>query len=133
MKQRIINMIKPIGVTVVSMTLGFCLIKLSQSLCCDAKDRGYQQGFHEAVQCYHNWLLEVGYAEYDRRTGEWKLADASTIQGDFVEPARRAMFVNIDDQIHTLEDELALLKKQQNINNKRKTDIKKSALDFKKL
>jgi hypothetical protein len=133
MKQRIINILKPAGVLAVTSALVFSMIKLSQSLCSDANSRGYQQGYGDASQCFHSWLLEVGYAEFDRKTGEWKLADANTIQGDFVEPAHRAIMVNIEDQIHALEDELILLRKQQNINNKRKTDIKKSPADFKKL
>lgn len=95
--------------------------------------QGYENGYNDASKCYQEWLLEVGYAEFDRRTGCWKLTDANTIQGDLIEPRRRAMYVNIDDQIHAIEDELTLLRKQQSLNNKRKTDIKKSAADFKKL
>lgn len=93
----------------------------------------YVAGYNDAVKCYQEWLLEVGYAEYDKRSGEWKLSDANTIQGDLIEPARRIAYTSIEDQIRCMEDELMLLRRQQVLNNKRRTDIKKMPVDFKKL
>lgn len=96
-------------------------------------DKSYSQGYGDATHCFKEWLLDVGYAEFDKRTGDWKLSDATAIQGDLIEPSRRSSFTTIEDHIHVLEDELALLRKQQVVNIKRKNDIKKPSVDFKKL
>lgn len=94
---------------------------------------GYKTGYDESTKFFQEWLLEVGYAEYDRRTGVWKLSEANTIQGDLIDPVRKAAMITIEDQIRLTEDELVVLRKQQAANSKRKQDIKKTAVDFKKL
>lgn len=118
-------------VTVIVVTgLGFVV---SASNFKRTSDQAYQTGHQDASKFFREWLLEAGYAEYDRKTGEWRLCDPNTIHGDFVEPFKRGMYVSIDDQIKALEDELILLRKQQSINSKRRQDIKRSTVDFKKL
>ena len=83
-------------------------------------DHTYQTAYTDATQCFKQWLLDVDYAEYDRKTGEWKLAEADTIQGNLIKPWDRKSFVNIEDHIDSLEHELAVLRKQQENLNKRK-------------
>lgn len=129
MKEKFIQVGKVILLGTIGLLIAFELFVETKR----HSDQSYTSGYNEATHCYKEWLLEVGYAEYDKRTGDWKLSDADTIQGDLITPSRRSSFVNIEDQIHALEDELVLLKKQQAINSKRKTDVKKSAVDFKKL
>jgi hypothetical protein len=80
----------------------------------------YQQAYADATQCFKQWLLDVDFAEYDRKTGEWKLAEADTIQGNLIKPWDRKSYVNIEDHIDALEHELVVLKKQQEALNKRK-------------
>ena len=133
MQTRIIHILK---IMLVSGVMGLSVLACSSSLSIahqKAYDGGYQTGHQDASKFFRDGLLEVGYAEYDRKTGDWKLCDANTIQGDLIEPRRRVTYTTIDEQIHSLEDELVLLRKQQAANNKRKSDIKKSAVDFKKL
>ena len=80
----------------------------------------YQQAYADATQCFKQWLLDVDFAEYDRKTGEWKLAEADTIQGNLIKPWDRKSYVNIEDHIDALQHELLVLKKQQEALNKRK-------------
>lgn len=92
-----------------------------------ANNRLYHRGYQDACTFFRQWLLDVEYAEYDRRTGEWKLADVDDLQGRLIEPKRRVNFIDITDHIKALEDELSLLKKQQGLLNKRKSN---KALDI---
>lgn len=69
---------------------------------------------------FRQWLLDVDFAEFDKKTGEWMLSDADDIRGKLIEPQRRGTFVNIDDHAKSLEDELALVRKQQATLSKRK-------------
>lgn len=133
MKQKIMTIIKIGALCAVSVLLAFELVSQSKHHADQSYLNGYNTGYTDASQVFKDWLLEVGYAEFDRKTGDWKLADANTIQGDHIEPTRKVAMVNIDDQIRMLEDELVLLRKQQVANSKRKSDIKKSTVDFKKL
>lgn len=133
MKAKFILSLKIVAVTASVSLMAWQLMTESRRAADKSYLEGYGSGYGDASKCYQEWLLEVGYAEFDKRTGVWKLADANTIQGDLIEPRRRVAYATIDEQIHSIEDELVLLRKQQALNNKRKTDIKKSAVDFKKL
>ena len=62
---------------------------------------------------FKQYLLDEGYAEYNKKTAEWQLLEASEIQGNLIPQKEKQNFVNIDDQIRFLEDELILLRKQK--------------------
>lgn len=126
MKHFIIN--KLIPGTVVA---GLLVITTAGSVTSNSKTlkQGYDQGYQDAIKCYQQWLLDVDYAEYNRKTGEWQLVDASTIQGNLIEPQRRPLFVNVEDHIQALEHELQVARKQ-NAANKSRT---KTQLDVKRI
>lgn len=94
--------------------------------------RTYHEAYAAATSCFKQWLLDVEYAEYDRKTGEWKLSDADTIQGTMVKPWDRKSYVNIDDHVGALEHELMVLKRQQDALNKRKPTASNSKPDLAK-
>jgi hypothetical protein len=92
-------------------------------------DASYRKGYDDALKCYQQWLIDVDYAEFNKKTGEWQLVDPNTIQGNLIEPRRRPLFVHVDDHIQALENELQLAKKQSNSLK----DRIKSQLDVKKV
>ena len=75
-------------------------------------DASYHRGYEDALKCYQQWLIDVDFAEFNKKTGKWQLADPNTIQGNLIEPHRRPLFVNVDDHIQSLENELQIAKKQ---------------------
>lgn len=92
----------------------------------------YQAAYAESTQCFRQWLIDVDFAEYDRKTGDWKLSDADTIQGSLIKPWERKLYANIEDHIDTLEHELMVLRKQQETLNKRKPTASNSKPDLTK-
>lgn len=122
MKQLFFNRIVPVVITV-GVVVVFALGSNVQH------QREYHIGYQDAIRCYQQWLLDVDYAEYNKKTGEWQLVDPNTIQGNLIEPHRRPQFVHIDDHIQALEHELAIARKQQSA-SKRQT---KPTLDVKKM
>jgi hypothetical protein len=97
-----------------------------------AQTSTYHAAYVDAANCFKQWLLDVEYAEYDRKTGEWKLSDADTIQGTMIKPWDRKSYVNIDDHVGALEHELIVLKRQQEILNKRKPTASNTKPDLAK-
>lgn len=93
---------------------------------------GYDQGYEESTSYFKQTLLDQNYAEYDRKTAEWKLLDASSIQGNLIPPHKRMNYITIEEEIQALEDELRLLKKQKEALHKQKSQSKPK-VDFKKL
>ena len=57
----------------------------------------YTQGYADSSRMFKQWLLDVDFAEYDRKTGEWKLCDPTTIQGSLIEPRKKSAYVNVND------------------------------------
>lgn len=84
----------------------------------------YMQGYQHGCGMFKQWLLDVEYAEYDRRTGEWRLSEVEDIKGRYIEPSRRSAHVNIDDHARALEEELSLVRRQQAVVMKRKGSTK---------
>lgn len=125
-KHMIINVVTTVGVGLIAFSLSKTDNKKTAST---SFSEGYTQGYNESTQCFHEWLLDVGYAEYDKRTGAWKLTSATDIQGALIEPSRRLAYVNIEDHIKSLEDELVLARKQFVAQNKHKP----ASVDFKKM
>jgi hypothetical protein len=96
------------------------------------KTSTYHAAYADAANCFRQWLLDVEYAEYDRKTGEWKLSDADTIQSTMIKPWDRKSYVNIDDHVGALEHELIVLKRQQETLNKRKPTASNTKPDLAK-
>jgi hypothetical protein len=78
-------------------------------------------------------LLDENYAEYDKKTAEWHLLDACTIQGNLIPISKRILYTTIEDQIQSYEDELKVLKKQKEAILKKQPQSKITKLDMKKL
>jgi hypothetical protein len=110
------------------VTCGVCMLEFHSR----TQSKTYQTAYADAVNCFRQWLLDVEYAEYDRKTGEWKLSDADTIQGSMIKPWDRKSYVNIHDHIDALEHELRVLKLQQETINKRKPTASSSKPDLAK-
>jgi hypothetical protein len=91
----------------------------------------YEEGFNKSSSEFKQLLLEEGYAEYDKKTAEWKLLDPSTIQGNLIPAPKRINYVTLDDQIVSLKQELMILEKQKILIMKRQPHTVK--LDFKKI
>lgn len=94
---------------------------------------GYDKGYNECTVSYKQMLLDEGFAEYDRKTAEWHLLDASTIQGNLIPIQRRVLYTSVEDQILSYEDELKVLKKQKEAISKKKPHVSATKLDMKKL
>jgi hypothetical protein len=92
----------------------------------------YNKGYEESTSYFKQTLLDQNYAEYDKKTAEWKLLDAATIQGNLIPPHKRMNYITIEEEIQALEDELRLLKKQKEALHKQKSQSKPK-VDFKKL
>lgn len=90
----------------------------------------YTQGYGDASAMFKQWLLDIDYAEYDRKTGEWKICDPTTIQGELIEPRKKAAMVNMNDYALALQDELSMVQKQRDNLKKKQTMLKP---DFSKL
>jgi len=93
----------------------------------------YEKGYNECTISYKQMLLDEGFAEYDRKTAEWHLLDASTIQGNLIPIQRRVLYTSVEDQILSYEDELKVLKKQKEAISKKKPHVSTTKLDMKKL
>lgn len=93
---------------------------------------GYEQGYNECTTNYKQMLLDEGFAEYDKKTAEWHLLDASTIQGNLIPAPKRILYTTVEDQIQSYEDELRVLKKQKEIASKRQPRLQTAKLDMKK-
>jgi hypothetical protein len=92
----------------------------------------YHAAYADASNCFKQWLLDVDYAEYDKKTGEWKLSEADSIQGSLIKPADRKLYTNIEEHIIALEYELSVLKRQQEALNKRKPTVSNTKPDLSK-
>jgi len=93
----------------------------------------YKKGYADSTTYHRQMLLDEGFAEYDKKTAEWKLLDATTIQGNLIPVPKRVLYVTLDEQIQGFEDELKLLKKQKETISKRQPHSKTTKLDMKKL
>jgi hypothetical protein len=93
----------------------------------------YEQGYNECTSSYKQMLLDEGFAEYDKKTAQWHLLDASTIQGNLIPVAKKILYISIEDQIQSYEDELKILKKQKEVISKRQPHVQTAKLDMKKL
>ena len=93
----------------------------------------YEKGYSDCTSYFRQTLLDENYAEYDKKTAEWKLLDATTIQGNLILPSKRILYTTLDEQIQGFEDELRLLKKQKEAVSKRQPQSKTTKLDMKKL
>ena len=124
------------------MKLTTAIIVLATTVCTAAistltKDlfykNGYQEGYEQSTSYFKQLLLDENFAEYDKKTAEWRLLDASTIQGNLIPITKKSLYVSIDDQIQSYEDELKMLKKQKEASSKKKPLSKTAKLDVKKL
>lgn len=89
----------------------------------------YKAGYNDCTHFFQKWLIEEDFANYDKKSGEWRLCTADEIQGSLIKPIDRSNYIDIIDYVHALEDELNLVHKQiAHINNK-KTN---KSLDFTK-
>ena len=122
---------KIIKQTVIWLSVVLCVVIAAEHHT-RTQTRTYQAAYADATTCFRQWLLDVEYAEYDRKTGEWKLSDADTIQGTMIKPWDRKSYVNIDDHVGALEHELIVLKRQQETLNKRKPTASNSKPDLAK-
>jgi len=90
---------------------------------------GFKIGEFFSEKDFKNFLIKEGFAEYDRKTSEWHLLNASEIQGNLIKPEERKDYVSINEHIDNLENELALLHKQKasflNKNNPPKLNLEK--------
>jgi len=89
--------------------------------------KAYEDAYSTCSSDYKQLLLDEGFAEYDRKTGMWRLLNATEIQGSLIEPSKRSAFVNIDAYEKHLQDELVAVHKQKSF-----TDKNKLPVDFKK-
>jgi hypothetical protein len=94
---------------------------------------GYDQGYTECTANYKQMLLDEGFAEYDKKTAQWHLLDASTIQGNLIPINKKVLYTSIEDQIQSYEDELKVLKKQKEAISRRQPHVQTAKLDMKKL
>lgn len=93
-------------------------------------EKSYMEGYNLCNAFFRQWLLECNYAEYDRKTGDWKLCDVDTIQGNLITPEKRFNYVDIEDHIAVVENELRVLKQQQLARQTNKNLIKSTSTNL---